>query len=111
MDAPGRGPDLSTVTMAAPGRRRFLISVEPWTGSGSTGTAVCVMLWSLERHTRLLEAHQLQDEATLAEWLTGIVTRCGRENVSVDWTDSLRARRKLALLVAKSLDVPVPRSA
>jgi hypothetical protein len=97
--------------MVAVRRRRFLISVEPWTGCVRPPGAVCVMLWSLERHTRLLEAHQLQDDAALAEWLTGVVTRCGRENVAIDWTDTLRERRKLALLVAQCLDVPVPRSA
>ena len=97
--------------MAAVTRRRFLITVEPWTGVGPAPAGVCVMLWSLERHTRLLEAHQLQDDDTLADWLTGVVLRCGRENVAIDWTDGLRGRKKLALLVAKCLDVTAPRSA
>jgi hypothetical protein len=88
-----------------------MISVEPWTGFGPGPSGVCVMLWSVERHARLLEAHQLQDQAALAEWLTGVVLRCGRENVAIDWTDGLRGKKKLALLVAKCLDVSVPRSA
>jgi hypothetical protein len=69
------------------------------------------MLWSVERHAQLLEAHQLPGAADVAEWLTGIVLRCGRENVAIDWTDSLRETKKLALLVAKCLDVSIPRSA
>ena len=97
--------------MAAVSRRRFLVTVEPWTGPVPIPHGVCVMLWSVERHARLLEAHQLRDESALAEWLTGVVLRCGRENVAIDWTEGLRSRKKLALLVAKCLDVTVPRSA
>jgi hypothetical protein len=97
--------------MVAVTRRRFLVTVEPWAGFGPVAAGVCVMLWSVERHSRLIEAHQLQDEAAVAEWLTGVALRCGRENIAIDWTDGLRRRKRLALLVAKCLDVTVPRSA
>jgi hypothetical protein len=99
------------VSMSPARPRRFHLSVEPWSGGFGRKSAVCVMLWSLEGHTRLLEAHQFRDYAALAEWLTGVVARCGRENVAIEWTEALRSRRKLALLVAKYLDVSVPRSA
>ena len=99
------------MAMAALSRRRFQISVEPWTGFEPAQGGVCVMLWAHERYTRLVEAHQLRDDVALADWLTGVVARYGRENLSVDWTESLRQRKKLALTVARCLEVSIPRSA
>jgi len=59
------------------------------------------MLWSVEgADTRLLEWKDFTGTVPLGVWLAGVAGRHGRQNVSVDWTDQLRADARLTEIVA-----------
>jgi len=45
------------------------------------------LVWtSAEGDPKLLESRHFQGEAALTVWLSGIATRYGRSNVTIDWT-------------------------
>lgn len=97
--------------MPRPAAKPFLLSVEPWKASGGRDASVCVMLWAVDDHPQLLEAHQLRTYMELSAWLENVAARCGRNKVTIDWSATLKTRRRLVGLVAKCFDVPVPRRA
>jgi hypothetical protein len=109
MDAVALQAPLS-VAMPRAGAKPFLLSVEPWKASGGRDASVCVMLWAVDDHPQLIEAHQLRTYSELSAWLETVVARCGRDKVAIDWSATLKTRRRLVDLVARCFDLPVPRS-
>jgi hypothetical protein len=97
--------------MLRAGTKPFLLSVEPWKGSSGRHASVCVMLWSVDvdDHPQLIEAHQLRTYAELSAWLEAVAARCGRNKVAIDWSATLKTRRRLVTLVARCFDLPIPR--
>ena len=70
-----------------------------------TSPGIWALLWTaVDDDPRLLESKHFLGEAALQVWLAGIATRYGRENIGVDWTDSLRADDKLSAVLKQSLD-------
>jgi hypothetical protein len=64
------------------------------------------MVWTAAADDpRLLESKQFKGEAALGVWLAGIVTRYGRGNIRVNWTDALRADARLAAVVQELLGI------
>jgi hypothetical protein len=49
-------------------------------------------------------------EAALKVWLAGIVTRYGRGNIHLNWTESLLADEPLALAVKDTTGAIAPRA-
>jgi hypothetical protein len=72
---------------------------------------ISVMAWTAEKEDpRLLESRQFMGEAALKVWLAGIVTRYGRGNIHLYWTESLLADEPLALAVKDTTGVITPRA-
>jgi hypothetical protein len=64
------------------------------------GSGIWAMVWTTQDDDpRLLESKQFKGEAALKVWLGGIATRYGRSNIQVNWTDSLRADDRLAVVL------------
>lgn len=73
--------------------------------SKTPSEGIWALVWTSENDDpRLLESKQFKGEAALQVWLAGIVTRYGRSNITVNWTDSLRADDRLAKVVKESVD-------
>ena len=63
------------------------------------------MVWtSQDDDPRLLESKRFRGEAALKVWLAGIVIKYGLSNITVDWTDSLKADVRLASAVKQLVD-------
>ena len=73
------------------------------------GVGIWGLLWTAQDDDpRLLQSKKFQGEASLKVWLAGLVTRYGRMNIEVNWTDSLQTDGRLAALVKESLGPSAP---
>ena len=65
----------------------------------ATDGSIGAMVWtSAEGDPKLLESRHFLGEAALTVWLSGIATRYGRSNLTIDWT-SLDSDARLAAAV------------
>ena len=65
----------------------------------ATDGSIGAMVWtSAEGDPKLLESRHFLGEAALTVWLSGIATRYGRSNLTIDWT-SLGSDTRLAAAV------------
>jgi hypothetical protein len=68
------------------------------------GAQLSAMVWTaIDDDPRLLESKQFKGEAALKVWLAGIVTRYGRNNFRVNWTEALGADDRLTVLLEESV--------
>jgi hypothetical protein len=67
------------------------------------------MVWTTQDDDpRLLESKHFRGEAALKVWLAGITTKYGPSNITVDWSDSLKADVRLASAVKELVDPARP---
>ena len=82
------------VSCSEPGDRK-----QPW---------IEALLWYVAHEdTRLLESQRFTGGSELRVWLKAIVAEHGRGNISVQWTDKIKANFALSRLIAACLDVPM----
>jgi len=68
------------------------------------GTGIWGMVWTVQDDDpRLLDSKQFQGHPALSVWLAGIATRYGPSNITVDWSDSLKADDRLATVVKEAV--------
>jgi hypothetical protein len=68
------------------------------------GAGIWALLWTAEDDDpRLLQSKKFRGEASLKVWLAGLVTRYGRMNIEVQWTNSLQMDARLATVLKESL--------
>jgi hypothetical protein len=67
---------------------------------------ISAMLWSADRDPWLLDAQQFRSEHELRRWLADIAQQY--KDISVRWTEKLKAEKPLATAVADSLGVGIP---
>ena len=67
---------------------------------------ISAMLWSADKDPWLLEAQQFRGETELRRWLGEIAEKY--RDITVRWTDKLKAEKALAAAVAESLGVAIP---
>ena len=69
----------------------------------ATDGSIAALVWtSAEGDPKLLESRRFLGEAALTIWLSGIATRYGRSNVTIDWT-SLGSDDRLSAAVRSCL--------
>lgn len=66
------------------------------------------LLWTAGRDPRLLESQRFRNAADLRVWLKAISFEHGQPNITVQWTDKLKANRPLCHLLGLCLGVVVP---
>jgi hypothetical protein len=86
---------------------RFELIIDPSASSDLTRKTVSCMLWSTGDDPQLIDAQVFLSAADLREWLKVKAARYG-ENLSVRWTERLKAAPAVAKLVAACLDTKVP---
>ena len=67
---------------------------------------ISAMLWSADKDPWLLDAQQFRSESELRRWLGEIAEK--HRDITVRWTDKLKAEKALAAAVAESLRVAIP---
>ena len=73
------------------------------------GAQLSAMVWTAgDDDPRLLESREFRGEGALKVWLAGIVTRYGRDNIRVNWTESLGADDRLSVLLEESVGPIAP---
>ena len=69
----------------------------------ATDGSIAALVWtSVDDDPKLLESRRFLGEAALTIWLSGIATRYGRSNVTIDWT-SLGSDDRLSAAVRSCL--------
>jgi hypothetical protein len=73
------------------------------------GAQLSAMVWTTgDDDPRLIESKKFRGEGALKVWLAGIVTRYGRSNIRVNWTESLGADDRLTVLLEESVGPVAP---
>lgn len=67
---------------------------------------ISAMLWSGDKDPWLLDAQQFRSENELRRWLGEVAEKY--EDVTVRWTEKLKAAKGLAAVVSESLGVTIP---
>jgi hypothetical protein len=66
------------------------------------------LLWTTGSDPRLVESQHFSSAGDLRVWLKAVAVEHGQANISVRWTDKLKANRPLCHLLGVCLGVVVP---
>lgn len=66
------------------------------------------LLWTTESDPRLVESQHFGSAVDLRGWLKAVALEHGQANISVRWTNKLKANRPLCHLLGVCLGVVVP---